>query len=413
MSASKAVRQRVALGLLSGVFFIWGFLTSLNSVLVPYLQQQFQLTYTSSMLIQLAFYLAPFLACLPTAALISRYGYRKTLLGGLLLIILGCLTFYPATDVFSFPMVLIAIFITAMGVASLQVVANPYVAMLGDSESAPARLSLSSAINSLGTTLAPYIGAALLFGAVGSAAEQVKLVQLPYLACALGISVIVALIARMKMPETSTEALAETPSTISIWRYRHLVFGIGTIFCYVGVEVSVGTFMLSYFSSPNLGGLTMQSAGKLVALYWAGAMIGRVAGSLLFRWIRARNILIFNALLAIVLLITAIMVSGKTGIIALIAIGLCNSIMYPVIFSLALDKLGNQAGKASALLVMAGIGGAVWPIMQALIADSSGLQSSFWVPVMGYLVIVSYGARGYKPLVAEKDHPEQLDVNFS
>ncbi|PSW20792.1 glucose/galactose MFS transporter [Photobacterium sanctipauli] len=385
--------------LLSCVYFLWGFLTSFNSLLVPYLQQHFQLSYTQAMLIQLAFYLAPFIACLPTAFLIRRWGYKRTLIRGLLVIFSGCLIFVPATEAFSYAAVLVAIFITALGVASLQVVANPCVVLLGDPKMAASRLTLSSAINSAGTTLAPYIASIALFSVVLSSAEaSIQQLQLPYLACAAVTIVIAILISRENIPENTqaTETQSEEV-TGSLWANRHFVLGVATIFCYVGVEVSIGTFIVGYISDPAVSNAGLESAGKLVAFYWAGSMVFRLLGSQLFRWFNPRHLLIMNAIIAIGLLTTAIMLPGFIGAAALIAIGVCNSIMYPVIFSLALKNLGAHIAKASAILVMAGIGGAAWPMLQAIVADHSGLHLSFIVPMFGYLIITYFGIFGYKP----------------
>ncbi|PSW10250.1 glucose/galactose MFS transporter [Photobacterium rosenbergii] len=385
--------------LLSCVYFLWGFLTSLNSLLVPYLQQHFNLSYTQAMLIQLAFYLAPFIACLPTAYFIRRWGYKHTLFRGLLVIFSGCLIFVPATEAFSYAAVLVAIFITALGVASLQVVANPCVVMLGAPKMAASRLTLSSAINSAGTTLAPYIATITLFSVIHNSAEaSIRQLQIPYLACAAITIVLAILISRVNLPEKGPAVEEKSDKAAgSLWTYRHFILGVATIFCYVGVEVSIGTFIVGYISDPSVSSVGLESAGKLVALYWAGSMIFRLLGSQLFRWFNPRHLLVINAIFAIGFLTIAIMLPGYVGAAALIAIGICNSIMYPVIFSLALKHLGPLIAKASAILVMAGIGGAAWPMLQAIVADQIGLQLSFIAPMFGYLVITYFGIFGHKP----------------
>ncbi len=388
----------LALFLLSSVFFTWGFLTALNSVLIPHLQHVFELSYTESMLIQVVFSSSSLLISLPTARLMGLVGYRNALIASLGLVIIGTVMFYPATQAFSFPMVLLAVLITALGVAALQVVANPYVAAIGDCQTASARLTMTSGINSLGTTVAPYIGAVLLFSA-GSLSPQAQaaLVQAPYLITAALVMLLVVTIRLVKLPEPpALSASAETSASVALWRYRHLLLGAVAIFCYTGAEVSIGTFVMSYLSDAGLGAYDRATAGKLVSLYWGGAMVGRLLGCALFRHVLARKVLLFNAVAAALLLLFAILVPGRAGSWALIAIGLCNSIMYPVIFSLAVDNLGSSTAKASGVLVMAGVGGAVWPMLQALVADSTGLVMSLLVPASCYAVILFYGLAGWK-----------------
>lgn len=402
MTASAIVSSRkenpFALFLLSSVFFTWGFLTALNSVLIPHLQEVFELSYTQSMLIQVVFSSSPLFICLPTAKLMNVIGYKKTLIAGLGLVIAGTLAFFPATEAFSYPLVLLAVMITALGVAALQVVANPYVAALGDSKSASVRLTMTSGINSLGTTVAPYVGALMLFSASSLTAEaQAALVQAPYLLAA-GFVLLLALtikLAPLPEPLVASESRNEK-ATVSLRQHRHLLLGIIAIFCYTGAEVSTGTFLMSYLSDMQLGGYDRVTAGKLVSFYWGGAMVGRLLGSILFRYLRARKALLFNVGMALFLLSFAIGFPGRSGGWALIALGLCNSIMYPVIFSLAVANLGNNTAKASGVLVMAGVGGAVVPLLQALIADQSGLVTSLMVPVGCYLMILFYGQEGWK-----------------
>lgn len=388
----------IALGLLSSVFFTWGFLTSLNSLLIPHLQQVFELSYTQSMMIQGVFSSAPLLVSLPTARLMTSIGYKKTLILGLTLVIAGALAFYPATAAFSFPMVLCAVLITALGVAALQVVANPYVAELGKSETASARLTMTSGINSLGTTVAPYLGAIILFSATSLDAQaKAELVQGPYLATAAAVLVLAIMIRMLPMPEPRAVQTQQSEPAIPAWKFRHLIFGVAAIFAYCGAEVSIGNFLMSYLIKPELGGFDMTTAGKLVALYWGGAMVGRLSGSLLFRFVNARKVLIFNAVMAALLVAFAVINPGRYGAYALLAVGLFNSIMYPVLFSLSLNKLGSSTAQASGLLIMAGLGGGVVPMIQAMIADNSGLLLSLITPAVCYSIILGYGLVGWKP----------------
>lgn len=382
----------MALTILSSAFFIWGFLTALNSVLIPHLQQVFELTYTQSMLIQGVFFSAPLLVCLPVAKGIERFGYQHSLIMGLMLVCIGALAFYPATKAFSFALVLGAVFITALGVAALQVVANPYVAALGDPTQASSRLTLTSGINSLGTTVAPYVGAVVLFSPSDlTAQEEAALVQSPYIMVACVALIVGLLVTFIRLPAPQHSRAAVTKESVSLWQYRHLTFGVVAIFCYTGAEVSIASFLMSYLNAPELGGYDRPTAGKLIALYCGGAMIGRLVGSAVFRYINARKVLIINAIAALLLIAYSVFFPGRFGAWALILIGLCNSIMYPVIFSLALEELGDNVAKASGLLVMAGVGGGILPMVQAVVADSTGIIISLGVPAILYVVIACYG----------------------
>ena len=400
-----------ALGLLSFVFFSWGFLTSLNSVLIPHLQQVFNLSYTQSMLIQAVFSSSPLLVSLPIASLMKSIGYKNALIAGLGMVVLGTLIFYPATVVFSFPLVLVAVFVTALGVAALQVVANPFVAYLGDSKTASARLTMTSGINSLGTTVAPYLGAVVLFSATSlSAQEQAALIQGPYLISALVIAALAIVIKNIQFPEPPKAAEQTQTDALPAWRYRHLLLGLFAIFCYTGAEVGIGSFLVGYLSDAGLGGFDRTTAGKLVTFYWGGAMVGRLLGSVLFRYLNARKVMAANALVAMTFVMLAILLSGRTGGWFLIAVGLCNSIMYPVIFSLALEKLGPSTAQASGLLVMAGVGGAVLPMIQALVADQFGVSTSLLVPAISYAAILSYGVVGWKPAIINATEQESRQL---
>ena len=412
INASKPVNPYgLALALLSFVFFSWGFLTSLNSVLIPHLQQVFNLTYTQSMLIQAVFFSGPLLVSLPIANLMKSIGYKNALIAGLVLVVLGTLMFYPATVAFSFPLVLVAVFITALGVAALQVVANPFVAYLGDSKTASSRLTMTSGINSLGTTVAPYLGAVVLFSATSlNAYEQAALIQGPYLVSALVIATLAIVIKNIQLPEPPKVEQQINSGALPAWRYRHLLLGLFAIFCYTGAEVGIGSFLVGYLSDANLGGLDRATAGKMVTFYWGGAMVGRLAGSILFRYLNARKVMAINALLAMIFVMMAILLPGRMGGWFLIAVGLCNSIMYPVIFFLALDKLGASTAQASGLLVMAGVGGAVLPMVQALVADQFGLSTSLLIPAISYAAILSYSVVGWKPAIINASEQESRQL---
>ncbi|WP_051901945.1 glucose/galactose MFS transporter, partial [Photobacterium sanctipauli] len=347
-----------ALSLLSCVFFFWGFLTAINTVLVPYAKEAFGLSITQSMLIQTVFFSSPLLVCLPTVRLIRRVGYKLALLSGLGAISIGALSIIPALYIESFLALLGAILVIASGVAMLQVIANPYVVAIGPVESASQRLTFASSINSLGTTVGPYIGAYALFSS-----SSFELPTVMYLAVASAIILVALAIATMNMDEPKVnQQPIEEESAGNILAHRHLVFGIVAIFCYTGAETSIGSFLVSYLT--NYAGYPQMAAAKMVTLYWGGAMIGRIIGSLIFGKLNPRKILASNTVLAILVTLTAMLKPGSASAIALVALGLLNSIMYPVIFSLALAKVGHLKERASGMLVMAGAGGAIVPLIQ-------------------------------------------------
>ncbi|WEM44677.1 glucose/galactose MFS transporter (plasmid) [Photobacterium sp. DA100] len=391
---SKLPRQSILpITLLSLVFFIWGLLTSLNSMLVPFLKEAFVLSYVESMYIQLAFYIAPFLVCLPTAFAMGKMGYVRVIQLSLGLLTLGCFLFIPASSLFSYPLFLLAIFVLASGIAALQVAANPFAVSLGPVDTAASRLTFCSSVNSVGTTLASALGMGVLMAALVQGAEQaVGAVQLPYMIMGSG-ALLLAVLLRM-LPK---QAVGKSAIAASRWQdllsYRAFVFGAVAIFCYVGVEVAVGTFLISYLTDGEILSLSPSKAGVFVSLYWGGALLGRLLGSFALKKVEPRKVLIVNAIVAILLVVVAVATPGLVGAWCLTLVGLCNSIMYPVIFSTAVKNLGALAGRASAILIMCGVGGALLPLAQALLADSFGLTQSFFVPALGYLVILLFATQ--------------------
>ncbi|MGE5410134.1 MAG: L-fucose:H+ symporter permease [Clostridiales bacterium] len=410
-----------ALVVLTSLFFLWGFLTCLNDIIIPHLKAVFSLNYTQAMLIQFCFFGAYFIVSLPSGILIEKIGYKKGIITGLVTAGLGCLFFYPAAGFRSYPMFLLALFILAAGITLLQVAANPYVAILGKPETASSRLNLTQAFNSLGTTIAPYFGSLLILAvAVKSAEEIAKLspealsayqateasaVQVPYLGLAAALFLIAGVFAVFKLPviEASSASAsgdngASSPDNVrgSAWNYRHLVLGAIGIFVYVGAEVSIGSFLVNYLGQPFIAGLPEAQAGKFVSFYWGGAMIGRFIGSAVQRKIKPGTVLAFNAFAATVLVIITMMTSGQIAMWSILAVGLFNSIMFPTIFTLAIDGLGKHTGQGSGILCMAIVGGALIPLLQGVFADSIGIHHAFILPVLCYLFIAYYGTKGYK-----------------
>ncbi|MFC4931996.1 sugar MFS transporter [Massilia sp. GCM10023247] len=394
------------------LFFMWGLLTSLNDILIPHLKSIYTLTYVQAMLVQFCFFGAYFIVSLPAGALIRRIGYQKGVVTGLVIAAAGCALFYPASQG-SYALFLFAFFVLASGITILQVAANPYVTVLGPASTASSRLTLTQAFNALGTTVGPALGGVLILSAAAVGADQLAAmsaagqaahraqeaatVQGPYLALAATLALLAILFALARLPQVvhgddaAGEAAAGAPG--SAWRHRHLVLGAVAIFLYVGAEVSIGSFLVSFLGEPHIAGLSHAAAAQYVSLYWGGALVGRFIGFAVMRYVSPGKTLAFNGLGAIALLLVAIFGEGSVAMVAILAVGLCNSIMFPTIFSMALHGLGRFTGQGSGILCMAIVGGAIVPFAQGAVADGAGLQPSFLVPAACYLFILFYGVK--------------------
>lgn len=409
-----------SLAVLTSLFFIWGFITCLNDILIPHLKAVFTLNYFQAMLIQFCFFAAYFVVSVPSGLLVEKIAYKGGIIAGLAIAGLGCLLFYPAAGLHSYPLFLTAFFVLASGITLLQVAANPYVTVLGPAETASSRLTLTQAFNSLGTTLAPYFGALLILSTAVKSADDISLlngeqlsayqatqaaaVQNPYLFLAAVLFGLAALFALLKLPkiDAAPAQRQDEAGQGSAWQYPHLVLGALAIFVYVGGEVAIGSFMVSFLGQPEIAGLAEQDAGKYVSFYWGGAMVGRFIGAAVMRVLRPGAVLAFNALMAALLVSAAVFGSGWLAMWSLLAVGLCNSIMFPTIFSLALAGLGRHAGQGSGILCAAIVGGAIVPVMQGLLADRIGIQPALGLPVLCYLYIAYYGWRSVRvPVVAD------------
>ena len=412
VSGAAATHERSYLAplvALTSLFFMWGLITSLNDILIPHLKAAFTLNYTEATLIQLAFFGAYFVMSMPSGWLVERIGYKRGIIVGLLVAAVGCVAFYPAAAAASYALFLGALFVLASGITLLQVAANPYVTILGPERTASSRLTLTQAFNSLGTTIGPYVGATLILAAPvpGAApassapAAEAALVQTPYLALAAVLFVIAMLFAVLRLPAVgASEAVVASKDgarATPVWSHRHLVLGVVAIFVYVGGEVAIGSLLVNFMMDPSVGGLQQQAAGQHLSYYWGGAMVGRFVGALAMVYLKPGRVLAFNATAAVVLLLVAVASAGHTAMWSVLAIGLCNSIMFPTIFALALVGLGRHTGEGSGLLCMAIVGGALVPVIQGYFADHVGILNSFFVPVVCYLYIVFYGLYGHRP----------------
>ncbi|TQF70660.1 sugar MFS transporter [Pseudoalteromonas luteoviolacea] len=384
-----------ALSALTSLFFMWGFITCLNDILIPYLKGAFQLSYTQAMLVQFCFFGAYFIVSIPAGNLVGKIGFQKGIVLGLAIAALGCVLFVPAAIIGLYEVFLLALFVLASGITVLQVSANPYVSALGKPETAPSRLTLTQAFNSLGTTIAPFFGAYLLFsseqGTVSNGAEAVKV---PYLILAATLAVLAVVFAVLKLPKLVESKEESSTNTRPLTDHPHLMLGAIGIFLYVGAEVSIGSFLVSFLHQPSIAGLNEAQAAKLIAYYWGGAMIGRFIGAAVMQKIAGGKVLAFNAVVSMGLIIFAVNQTGALAMWAMLAVGLFNSIMFPTIFSLAISGLGKDASRGSGLLCLAIVGGAIIPILQGILADNIGLESSFFLPAACYIFITYFGLWG-------------------
>tara|TARA_B110000238_G_scaffold62127_1_gene68099 strand:- start:77 stop:892 length:816 start_codon:yes stop_codon:yes gene_type:complete len=261
---------------------------------------------------------------------------------------------------------------------------------------------MTQAFNSLGTTIAPFFGAMLILNEAADAISvqgSADAVQMPYVLLAAMLLILAAIFALIKLPDMSVANDAESekaPVNGSAWQYRHLVLGAAGIFVYVGAEVSIGSFLVSFFAQPEIAGLAESQAAKYIAYYWGGAMVGRFIGAAVMQKVAGGKALAFNAALAVILLLVAILSTGTLAMVAILLVGLCNSIMFPTIFSLAINSLGQHTSQGSAILCLAIVGGAIIPLIQGVLADSIGVQASFFLPIICYIFIAYYGLLGSK-----------------
>lgn len=403
--ATQRPNYAFALSSLTSLFFMWGLISSLNDILIPRLKSAFELSYAEAMLIQFCFFFAYFVVSVPAGRLVSALGYKTGIVIGLLVTAMGCVGFYPSAGYHSYPLFLSSLFVLASGITILQVAANPYVTVLGPAQTASSRLTMTQAFNSLGTTVGPWLGGILILGeaaeAAGGGAESV---QMPYLGLA-GLLVLLAVVmAALNLPRLADLAEGDDgddaeilPDADSAWGYSHLVLGAIGIFVYVGAEVSIGSFLVNFFSEDHIAGLEEVEAAKYVSFYWGGAMVGRFIGAIAMRTVSAGKALAFNATMATVFVLLTVSSTGSLAMWAIILVGLCNSIMFPTIFSLAIAGLGRHTSQGSGILCLAIVGGAVLPLLQGFLADAFGIQRAFLLAVFCYVYIAFYGLKGSAP----------------
>lgn len=395
-----------------GLFFVFGGITSLNDVVIPKLKSLFTLSYGEVMLVQSAFFAAYFLFSIPAAKIVQRLGYMRTAFVGLASMAVGCLLFIPASSTGLFSTFLISLFVLATGITIVQIAANPLISMLGNPATVHSRLTFAQAFNSLGTTVFPYVGSILILGSLatvdptslrGAALNHFRttasqVIVHTYLGLAVALGVLAALVWLQR--RLLVEPESESPSfrhAIGLIRRRRFGFGAACIFLYVGAEVAIGSLIVSYLMQANELGVSAQVAGKHVPLYWGGAMVGRFVGAYLLKVLSPGKVLAYAASAVIVLLLTSAGTVGATSAYALLAIGLFNSIMFPTIFALSCEGLGERAAEGSGIIGVAIVGGAVIPPLTGLAGDHVGLKLALLIPAVCYLGILCYGVYARRP----------------
>ena len=388
------------------LFFIFGGITSLNDVLIPKLKSLFTLSYAEVMLVQSAFFAAYFTISLPAAALVKRIGYMRTAVVGLATMMAGCLLFIPASASGVFAQFLLALFVLAAGITTVQVVANPLISMLGEPRTAHSRLTFAQAFNSLGTTIFPYVGSILILGSLATVdpaalrgaaltafrSQETQVIVQTYLGLAIALAVVAGVVwtRRKRLVETPAEE-TRLLAAFDLLRRPRFAYGALCIFLYVGAEVAIGSVIVNYLMQANVLGLAQQDAGKHVPLYWGGAMVGRFIGAWLLRIFSPGKVLASVAAAVIALLALSASTTGAVAGWSLLSIGLFNSIMFPTIFSLACEGLGRRAADGSGIICVAIVGGAVVPLVTGYAADAVGLRIAFAIPALCYAMILGFG----------------------
>lgn len=404
-----ATNYRSALTLLASLFFMWGFITVINNTLLPHLRSVFDLDYTQTTLIESVWFIAYFFASIPSAKLIERVGYQKSLVIGLLIMAAGALGMTIAASIPSYGVTLVMLFVIASGITLLQVAANPYVAVVGPPETASSRLNLVQALNSAGTMLAPMFGAYLILGrSVGGTSEAGRVlteaerladaqsVILPYIIVAVVLAVLAVIIARFPLPAmgaATSRVAKEDRKNHSLWQHRNLVFGVPAIFIYLIAEIGVANLFVNFVSQPDIANLTHEQAGRYLTFLWGGMMVGRFIGSAIMQKIDAETVLAAFSIGAFIVMLVTVATTGPVAMWSLILVGFFHSIMFPTIFTLGIRGLGPLTEEGSGLLIMAIAGGAL-VVVQGWLADRYGLQASFLLTAACELYVLFYALWG-------------------
>jgi MFS transporter, FHS family, L-fucose permease len=395
------------------LFFVFGGITSLNDVIIPKLRGLFTLTYAEAMLVQSAFFAAYFVVSIPAVVIVERVGHMRAAVVGLLTMTAGCLLFVPASSSGLFPVFLVALFVLASGITIVQVVANPLISMLGAPSTASSRLTFAQAFNSLGTTVFPYVGSIVILGSLatidpsqlqGAAldafrSQETHVIVSTYVGLAIALCVVAALVWQQRHGLTEKRPDdVKWSNAFGLLARPRFALGALCIFLYVGAEVSIGSLIVSYLVQSNVMGLAEQAAGKHVPFYWGGAMVGRFLGAYVLRIFSPGKVLACVAAAVIALLLISSNSVGAVSGWSLLAVGLFNSIMFPTIFSLASEGLGERASEGSGVICMAIVGGAIVPLLTGHVADLTSLKLALAVPALCYAIILGYGIYARRPV---------------
>jgi FHS family L-fucose permease-like MFS transporter len=426
-----------AMSVATALFFMVGFLTCLNDIIIPHLKSIFELNYAEAMMVQFAFFSSYFVFSYPAGRLVEWLGYKKAMVVGLLVMALGASGFIPAANLALFPIFLCALIVLAAGMTTVQVAVNPYVSVIGPAATASSRLNLAQAFNSVGTFIAPFLGGLVILGGAtqltperihslsGAKLQayrelQAHTVRLPYIGIALMLALLALALAMIKLkPQTSVAertqdfrpgAFAETLTTPdSIWRHPWLLAGALGIFTYVGAEVTIGSLLVNYMGLPQIAALPEATAANFLMVYWGGAMLGRFIGSGVLQKVRTGPVLAAAGLGAFGLVVLSLLSAGHLAMGALLLVGFCNSVMFPSIFTLGIQDLGPLTSKGSSLLIAAIVGGALLPLATGKLADHIGLHSAFIIPAICYIYIAGFGIAAIKrPLKADVSMPLEI-----
>jgi len=430
-SPSEAAKNSgTPLAVVTTLFFMWGSLTSLNDVLIPHFQHVFKLNLAFSMLVQTAFFSSYFVFSLPSAKIIDWMGYHKAMVTGLLVMGLGAFLFVPAAKVPSFGLFLTALIVLAAGITLLQVAANPYVAVLGRPETASSRLNLTQAFNSLGTTIAPWVGGFFILTSAATAmnespVQQAASVIRPYVGLGIALTLLAIVIASFKLPKiASAEHRSGEKVNDSVWKHPSLIYGALAIFVYVGAEVAIGSSIANYLALDNIGHLVSpfsfpdpalryqeaaRAAAKYISLYWGGAMVGRFIGSAVLQKIKTGPVLAACSIMAALLVTISVLTHGPVAMWSILLVGFFNSIMFPSIFTLGIAELGPLTGEGSGIMIMAIVGGAAIPWIVGKTGDlinaksyggaiwGEGIHHALMVATVCYLYLLFFAVSGSKP----------------
>jgi FHS family L-fucose permease-like MFS transporter len=414
-----------AMTVATALFFMVGFLTCLNDIVSPHLKSIFALDYAQTQSIPFFFFSSYFVFSYPAGKIVERFGYKKSMVVGLFVMALGALCFLPAAHLATFSLFLTALVILAAGMTVVQVAINPYVTVIGPAATASSRLNLAQAFNSVGTFIAPFIGTYLILRNAQAPATTAQLLAMssvqrqayrviqastvttPYLIITIALVLLALALAAIKLkPQTGHTDLTQDfrpgafsealSAPTSIWKHKWVLFGALGIFTYVGAEVSIGNLLVNYMGLPQIAGLPESIAGYFLMCYWGGAMLGRFVGSAVLQRVRTGPVLTVAAIGAFCLVVISLLTHGHLAMIAMLAVGFCNSIMFPSIFTLGIQDLGPLTSKGSSILIAAILGGAIVPKLQGIVADHIGLHPSFFIPAICYIYIAAFAFAAIK-----------------